>query len=154
MKKCDTIALVVDSWRNVNRDNIINVIAHCPRPVFIKSIISIDNRKTKQYYSIKTEEIIEEIGAEKFCGLVTDNENTMIGYRELIELRYNKIITKGCTAHTLSLLVKDIVKYCEDLKFKTDLIQETVNTINDSSIKLNKFKTLSSVKLKTYCPTR
>ena len=54
------------------------------------------------------DQIIQEIGPDKLCAVVTDNCRVMQAVWDKIEDKYPQIFANGCAAHVLNLLIKDI----------------------------------------------
>lgn len=54
------ICLVIDGWKNVRRESLINVMACIPDPIFLKSVQTETARQTKEYiFSLVDEQIIK-----------------------------------------------------------------------------------------------
>ncbi|GAA6105166.1 glucose-fructose oxidoreductase domain-containing protein 2 isoform X1 [Tachysurus ichikawai] len=86
---------------------IINYIVTTPQPVFYKSTDTKDNRHTGLYID-ELKAVISDLGTKKVFGLVTDNAPNMKVTWEHVAETYPHI-TNGCAAHTLNLLLKDIM---------------------------------------------
>lgn len=65
-------------------------------------------------------EQIEKLGAEKFCCVITDNSNTMKASWKIVETKHPHISANSCAAHTLNLLIKDILDIAENTKVCKD----------------------------------
>lgn len=107
--KADCISVISDGWSNVRGQGIINYIVTTPQPVFYKSTDTKDNRHTGLYTADELKAVISDLGPEKVFGLVTDNAANMKVAWAHVEETYPHITTIGCAAHTLNLLLKDIM---------------------------------------------
>lgn len=104
---------------------------------------------TGQYLAEITSEVIEEVGPQKVLAFITDNAAAMISARREIERKFTSISTYSCAAHSLNLLVEDIVKL-ETFKDLDKSAKAIVNSINKSHcIKANflKLQKIKSVEL-------
>ncbi|KAJ4925101.1 hypothetical protein JOQ06_017838 [Pogonophryne albipinna] len=107
--KADCISVISDGWSNIWGQGMINYIVTTPQPVFYKSVDTKDNRHTGQYIADELKVIINDLGPEKVFALVTDNAANMKVAWAHVEETYPHITTIGCAAHTLNLLLKDIM---------------------------------------------
>ena len=107
--KADCISVISDGWSNVRGQGIINYIVTTPQPVFYKSTDTKDNRHTGPYIADELKAVINDLGPEKVFTLVTDNAPNMKVAWAHMEETYPHITTIGCAAHTLNLLLKDII---------------------------------------------
>ncbi len=105
--KADCISIISDGWSNVQ--GIINYIATTPQPVFYKSTDTKDNRHTGPYIAEELKAVINDLGPEKVCALVTDNAANMKVAWAHVKETYPHITTIGCAAHALNLLLKDVM---------------------------------------------
>ena len=67
-----SLALICDGWSNVRNESIINFVVTTPKPVFYKSIAPEATIHTGEFMATSMLQIINEIGSEKFIGIVTD----------------------------------------------------------------------------------
>jgi len=107
--KADCIAVISDGWSNVRGQGIINYIVSTPRPLFYKSTETKANRHTGPYIADELKAVINDLGPEKVFALVTDNAANMKAAWAKVEETYPHITPIGCAAHTLNLLLKDIM---------------------------------------------
>jgi hypothetical protein len=164
IKESESVSFVIDAWKNITSDSVVNVIACTPTPILYSSIETGANRKTATYYFSLIKPIILEIGSNKVTAVITDNENTMNATRDLIKNSFPQIIIHGCSAHILSLLAKDLAKYSPTLKSVVYRVNSIVSEIHVSTPKSAKFKELmeeyssltntTPTALKTYSSTR
>lgn len=107
--KADCISVISDGWSNVRGQGIINYIVATPQPVFYKSTDTKDNRHTGPYIADELKTVINDLGSEKVFAVVTDNAPNMKVAWAHVEETYPHITTIGCAAHSLNLLLKDII---------------------------------------------
>ena len=107
--QADCISVISDGWSNIRGQGIINYIITTPQPVFYKSVDTKENRHTGQYIADELKVIINDLGPDKVFALVTDNAANMKVAWAHVEETYPQITTIGCAAHTLNLLLKDIM---------------------------------------------
>ncbi|RHZ75796.1 hypothetical protein Glove_209g73 [Diversispora epigaea] len=62
--------------------------------------------------------IIEEVGAEKFCSIVSDHASNVVLAKNLVSTKYPHIFPIRCIAHHINLLSSDIIK----LNWATNII--------------------------------
>ncbi|XP_072564792.1 uncharacterized protein [Paramormyrops kingsleyae] len=107
--QADCISVISDGWSNIRGQGIINYIITTPQPEFYKSVDTKENRHTGQYIADELKVIINDLGPDKVFALVTDNAANMKVAWAHVEETYPHITTIGCAAHTLNLLLKDIM---------------------------------------------
>jgi hypothetical protein len=61
---------------------------------------------------LKTEiiKVIDEIGSEKFCSIVSDHASNIVLAKKLVAENYPHILSMRCIAHHIHLLSKDIIQ--------------------------------------------
>ena len=155
MKKSSTISIICDGWTNVRNDSIVNFVITTPKPIFHKSLPTVDEHHTGEYMSKIIGEVIEEVGPSKVLGLCTDNAPNMVKAWNILREKYS-IECYGCLAHGLNLIFTDIKKLSS---FETKLkeVVSIVNSINGSCINLanfKKFQSTNSTTLKLPVATR
>jgi Protein of unknown function (DUF 659) len=108
----DQLELISDGWTNIRGEHIVNFLAKAPgkKAVFYKSICTSGISQNAENVAQAICEIIEELGATKFIGVVTDNAAVMRRAWRLIEETYPHINAYGCAAHCLNLLIKDLLE--------------------------------------------
>ena len=57
----------------------------------------------------KIQEVINEVGQEKFAAIVSDNASAIAAARQKISESYPHIINIRCIAHFVNLISKDIL---------------------------------------------
>lgn len=111
------LVLMSDGWSCTSGDSHIQFLVGTPLPVFVKSIHSKENRHTGDYIAEEMIKVIEEFGASKFRGCITDNAANMKSAWQTVQQTYPKIFCFGCLSHSLNLLAGDIEKltFCSEL---------------------------------------
>lgn len=102
--------LAIDGWSNLRNESIMNIIIYTPKPFFYKFIDTKTNRHTAEYVCEQVSEVLEEIGSDKFFVVVSDNAANMVKCGRLLHEKYTNITWIGCLAHTLNLLIGDVLK--------------------------------------------
>ncbi|XP_047989603.1 zinc finger BED domain-containing protein 4-like [Leguminivora glycinivorella] len=121
IKDANVLHLAADGWTNVRKDSIINIIIYTPKPYFHSSIDTQNNRHTAEYMSERISQTMDEIGSSKFLGIITDNAANMKKCGKLLTDQYENTTWVGCLAHTLNLLIGDVLKI--------DTVQETFKSV-------------------------
>lgn len=70
-----------------------------------------DQSHTAENLVQKIEEILNDIGVQKFSAIVTDSGSNINLARKIITQKYPHIINIRCMAHCLNLITKDFVKH-------------------------------------------
>ena len=108
--RAQVVGLMTDGWSNVKNKGLINFVATCPDPVYMATIDASRHSHTGSYMAELIAEKIEEIGKAKVLSLVTDNAAAMKRAWQILKFRFPRLLTYGCSAHSLDLLAKDICK--------------------------------------------
>jgi hypothetical protein len=105
------LVLVSDGWTNVNKEHLVNFCIKCPnqKTFFYSSIDTSGIQQTGENVAAQILRVIEEIGAEKFSGVITDNAPVMAAAWKIIEAKYRHISANGCAAHCVNLLIGDMI---------------------------------------------
>lgn len=153
------LGLQCDGWSNRRNEAILNFIITTPKPVFFKSIGTEADRHTGEYMAAKINEVLMEIGPNRFKAIVTDNASAMLKARSIIHEKYSFITTYGCAAHTLNLLIGDIskIKTMASIEGDTKAIIKEINNSHVLSATFRKIqveKKGKSISLKLPCKTR
>lgn len=125
------LTLISDGWTNVRGDHIVNFCVKSPgaKPFFHSSIDTSGIPQNAQAVADEILKVIEKLGSEKFCCLVTDNAPVMKAAWRIIEQKFPHITAMGCAAHALNLLIKDTLDTSENTK----LIKEAEKIIKFSN---------------------
>jgi hypothetical protein len=121
IEDANVLHIAADGWTNIRKDSILNIIIYTPKPYFHSSIDTQDNRHTAEYLSEKISQTMNEIGSAKFLGIITDNAANMKKCGKLLTDQYENTTWVGCLAHTLNLLIGDVLKI--------DSVQETFKSV-------------------------
>ena len=121
-----SLALICDGWSNVRNESIINFVVTTPKPVFYKSIAPGATSHTGEFLATSMQ-IINEIGSEKFIGIVTDNAANMRNAWIRIQEVYPHVVCYGCAAHGIQLLLGDICK----LQSAADILQKAKSIVKE-----------------------
>lgn len=103
-----SLGLMCDGWTNIRRESVINYVITTPSPVFFKTTPTGAESHTRQFIADEMSKVIEEVGEEKFLGVVTDNAANMKSAWRLLKKKYPRLNVYGCVAHGLNLLMHDI----------------------------------------------
>lgn len=111
LESSTNLTLISDGWTNVNGEHIVNYSVKAPRskPLFKCSENTSGIVQTGKAIADAICKVITELGAEKFCCVVTDNASVMRAAWLEIEKRFPHISANGCAAHGLNLLIKDFL---------------------------------------------
>ena len=139
------LTLVTDRWSNICQDHIVNFVFVKQNPssttecYFYKSIYTNRICQISQQIYSDIKSIIEEVGPNKFCAVVTDNCSSMQGAWDLIETNYPFIFANGCAAHVINLLIKDIFQIRDHIE-TLEKAKDIIKFIRNHQIVLTKFK--------------
>lgn len=106
----NTIVIMLDGWTDINGISLINVVLGIPDIIFFRAIDSKTESHTGEYIFKVISDVIEEVGPLKVQAVVTDNAASMKLSLKLLESKYPHLITYGCAAHGLHLMIKDLSK--------------------------------------------
>jgi hypothetical protein len=81
----------------------------------------------------KMEDVMTEIGIEKFVAVVTDDASVMVKATSMLEEKYSHIAVYTCAAYTLHLIIADITKL-KSVKDIVDTCKTIVKEISTSQI--------------------
>jgi hypothetical protein len=112
-------------------------------------------------------EVMEKVGSGKFLAMVTDNAAAMVKAQKIVQEdpRFEHVAGYGCAAHTLNLLVGDIMKLkslhslqsqCKAIVNEVNMSQVIRSTFTDIQIKKNVslHKPATAISLKLPVKTR
>ncbi len=104
-------SLCTDGWDNIGRRPLMNIMVCCPAgDVFLGSIDTTGNKKTKTYIAGELKTYIEKVGPKLVTQVCTDNASNMLGAMDDVVRSYPWIYKQGCAAHALDLLLEDWAK--------------------------------------------
>ncbi|XP_011872581.1 PREDICTED: uncharacterized protein LOC105564652, partial [Vollenhovia emeryi] len=115
IKAAPCLSIVTDGWTNIRGENLINFMISTPEPIFLKSVAPGKERETAKFLSGEIFKIIDDlvkddVDVKSIFLIVTDNAANMRAAWHLVNEKYPHIVTIGCCAHSLNLLVNDIIK--------------------------------------------
>lgn len=108
----NSFTLIMDGWTNVKNEAIIATTIHTGNTSFFLNATDCKgNKKTAEYCAQIAAESIdyckEKFGVNIFA-VCSDNENKMVKMRKNLEETHENLITYGCSAHYMNLLVNEI----------------------------------------------
>ena len=84
-----------------------NIMLSCPASdIFLGSVDTSGNKKTKEYIAEELKKFIEQIGPMKVNQICTNNAANMLGAVNKVIETYPHIYKQGCAAHTLDILLE------------------------------------------------
>ena len=88
-----------------------NIMLLCPMgDIFLGSIDTIGNKKTKVYIATELKKFIDAVGLRFMTQICTNNATNMLGAMDDIVASYPHIFKQGCDAHVLDLMLEDWAK--------------------------------------------
>jgi Protein of unknown function (DUF 659) len=66
---------------------------------------------TAEFIAQQIQIVLDDIGAQKFAGIVTDAGSNVHSARNLISGKFPYILNIRCIAHSLNLITKDLIKH-------------------------------------------
>ena len=129
LRESDGLTLISDGWTNHRSEHIVNfVVKAIGRPsVFFKSINTSGVSQTAKNVAEAICEVIDELGSDKFVGVVTDNAANMRAAWRIIKDRYPHISAFGCAAHCLNLFVGDLLEPHKDVIAEAGKVIKYIN---------------------------
>src|SRR5215211_8491176 len=85
-----------------------------------------ENSHTAEYLATLIEDVIKDIGTDRFSAIVSDNTANVKNARKIIHEKYPKIENVRCVAHSINLIACDIAK--ENF---SDRLLRRVNTLTN-----------------------
>ncbi|GBC49556.1 ribonuclease H-like domain-containing protein [Rhizophagus irregularis DAOM 181602=DAOM 197198] len=103
----------LDGWTSPSGKSLWNFIIHLGngRDILWKIRDFSDESHTAEFLAQQIQLIIEEIGIQKFAGIVTDAGSNVHSARNLISGKFPHILNIRCIAHSLNLITKDLIKH-------------------------------------------
>ncbi len=104
-------------------------------------------------------DVIEQVGANKFVAIVSDNASNVTAARRIVTQKYPNIININCIAHCINLISSDIVKITQ-VKYLLKCCNILTKFFKNSNIAGSWLKEAIDLKeieggnLKTYVETR
>ncbi|PSR89905.1 50S ribosomal protein [Actinidia chinensis var. chinensis] len=105
------VSVVSDGWMNVKNESFIKIMAVSEsRAMLISGLDCSRDEVSHEFIAGILLKAVESVGAFNVVQILTDNSPTCKAAGRIIETTYPHIFWTGCVAHTLSLLLKDMVK--------------------------------------------
>lgn len=108
IKEAESLVLLSDGWTDINGISLVNILFCTPLPMFFKTIESKTDRHTSEYMASVYSKAIEEVDPAKVDAIVTDNARNMVGSWKILKEKYPHLVSYGCVAHGVNLLLKDL----------------------------------------------
>lgn len=105
------VSIVSDGWLNAKKEPFVKVMAVSEqRTMFINGVNCSEDDVSSEYIADVLLRAVESVGAYSVVQILTDDALICKAAGKTIEAAYPHIFWSGCVAHTLSLLLRDIVK--------------------------------------------
>jgi hypothetical protein len=113
VRSSGNITLGLDGWCDPNGRSIYAFILILPSgKEYIHSLKNLSlHSHTADFISKEILKVIEDVGAENFSSVVSDNASTMVKAKRLVNEKYPHIIPVRCITHHINLLTNDIMKH-------------------------------------------
>lgn len=118
-----------------------------------------ENSHTADYLTTVIEKVINDIGKDRICAVVSDNAANVRNARKIIHENHPNIENVRCIAHAVNLIACDIVKekFGDRLLKRVNILANFFRSSHQANSKLTqiiKDKEISGGGLKLYCKTR
>ncbi|GBC52238.2 ribonuclease H-like domain-containing protein [Rhizophagus irregularis DAOM 181602=DAOM 197198] len=112
LEKETNLKLAFDGWTSGTHRSIWNFIVMTPsRKEYLYQLSDLsENSHTAEYLVTVIEKVIEGIGEDRICAVVSDNAANVRNARKIIHENHPKIENVQCVAHSINLIACDIVK--------------------------------------------
>ncbi|GET55701.1 ribonuclease H-like domain-containing protein [Rhizophagus irregularis DAOM 181602=DAOM 197198] len=161
LEKETNLTLAFDGWTSGTHRSIWNFIVMTPsRKEYLYQLSDLsENSHTAEYLVTVIEKVIEGIGEDRICAVVSDNAANVRNARKIIHENHPKIENVRCVAHSINLIACDIVKekFGERLLKRVNILTTFFRSSHQANAKLAqiiKEKGISGGGLKLYCKTR
>ena len=103
----------LDGWTSLSGKSLWNFVIHLGNGCDILWKINdfSSESHTAEFLAQQIQVILEEIGVQKFVGIVTDAGSNVHSARNLISGKFSHILNIRYIAHSLNLITKDLIKY-------------------------------------------
>jgi len=118
------IAIAIDGWTNVKHTKVLNVILICSnRAYYWRSIANKLDKSDAQWMESVLRPVIAELvdGGVRVSGFVADNEAANGAAFRLLQPDFPFLIRVPCAAHTLQLVVKQLMKASRWKELRADV---------------------------------
>ena len=160
IKNETNLTIGLDGWTSPRGQSLYAfIIITKDRKEYLHSVQNLSKHShTGRFLADKIIEVIEEVGAERVAGIVSDNASTMVLAKRLVSERFEHIMPIRCIAHHINLLTTDIcklefaqltLKKCMKLVHYFKASHRAGETLRDEIV-----NNMVSGGLKGYCQTR
>ncbi|KAL3849608.1 hypothetical protein ACJIZ3_011490 [Penstemon smallii] len=105
------VSIVADGWMNSKKESVVKVMAVSEKKAtFIMGVDCVTNSVSSEFIAEILLKAVESVGAYSVVQILTDDASICKAAGKTIETAYPHIFWSGSVAHTLSLLLKDIIK--------------------------------------------
>ncbi|CAH0552651.1 unnamed protein product [Brassicogethes aeneus] len=154
IRTAETVSVQCDGWSNIRNEAVLKFVVTTPKPVLLKTMTTGAESHTGEYIAQELGKCITEIGPGKIMAIVSDNAAAMEKAKQIIATQFNYITIYSCVAHSLNLLVGDIMKL-NSFRNVESSCKEIIKEINGShknlacfnKIQLDKYHKVRSLKL-------
>lgn len=120
-----------DGWSNCRNEGITNVLVGTPTPYFVESVEAKEKSQDHKYYVDCATKTIEQHGAPKFVGIVTDNAAVMKLCPKELAKKYGHLIEYPCAMHGIQLIIRFLISL-PSAKVISDSAKDIVKKIKRS----------------------
>ncbi|CAM0152396.1 unnamed protein product [Urochloa decumbens] len=112
---CFGVSVMCDSWTGPTKMCIINFMIFCNgRMFFHKTVNATGHVQDADFIYERIEEVVvKEIGAQFVVQIITDNGSNYKKACKQLTAKYTHITWQPCAAHTINLMLKDIIRFPE-----------------------------------------
>ncbi|GBC54372.2 ribonuclease H-like domain-containing protein [Rhizophagus irregularis DAOM 181602=DAOM 197198] len=109
----DNLTLALDGWTSPSGKSLWNFVIHLSngRDLLWKIGDFSGESHTAEFLVQQIQLVLNDIGVQKFAGIVTDAGSNVHSARNLISEKFPHIINVRCIAHALNLITKDLIKH-------------------------------------------
>ncbi|GET62960.1 ribonuclease H-like domain-containing protein [Rhizophagus irregularis DAOM 181602=DAOM 197198] len=161
LEKETNLTLAFDGWTSGTHRSIWNfIVMILSRKEYLYQLSDLsENSHTAEYLVTVIEKVIEGIGEDRICAVVSDNAANVHNARKIIHENHPKIENVRCIAHSINLIACDIVKekFGKRLLKCVNILTTFFRSSHQANAKLAqiiKEKGISGGGLKLYCKTR
>ncbi|GBC42690.2 ribonuclease H-like domain-containing protein [Rhizophagus irregularis DAOM 181602=DAOM 197198] len=160
LEKETNLTLAFDGWTSGTHRSIWNFIVmtpSCKEYLYQLSDLS-ENSHTAEYLVTVIEKVIEGIGEDRICAVVSDNAANVRNAQKIIHENHPKIENVRCVTHSINLIACDIIKekFGKRLLKRVNILKTFFRSSHQANAKLTqiiKEKGISGGGLKLYCKT-
>lgn len=129
--------LAPDGWTSKRGESLYNyIVTTMDRKEYLVSLRNYSSKShTGNFIASEIEDIIKQIGPQKFAAIITDSAANLKLAREKIQIKYPHLLNIRCIAHTINLIATDLSKIHE-IKIFIDQCGKITKHFNKSPHKL------------------